>query len=144
VHFVTGGAFNGKATWVKEFYQINEQKQCCWLSGYRDAQWEKIEERFIGDLVVLEGIEQWLKTISKEDGTELGREKWRKALGSWLLWEKEGRHLVIIGTDISKGIVPIEAADRVWRDLTGWAYQDVAKDSTRVDVIWYGIHTRLK
>lgn len=58
--------------------------------------------------------------------------------------EKPSRKLVIIGTDISKGIVPLEKENRLWRDFTGWVYQDLVAKAERVDVIWYGINQIMK
>ena len=52
--------------------------------------------------------------------------------------------VILIGTDITKGIVPIEAENRVWRDVTGRVYQDTVSICNRVDLIWYGINKRLK
>ena len=52
--------------------------------------------------------------------------------------------IIVIGTDITKGIVPIEKENRVWRDLTGRVFQDTASICERVDLIWYGISKRLK
>lgn len=51
---------------------------------------------------------------------------------------------MLIGSDISKGIVPMAAEDRWWRDTTGWVYQDLVSAAERVDVIWYGISQKLK
>ena len=64
----------------------------------------------------------------------------------WLEWEKQNsqRKVILIGCDISKGIVPMSAKDRKWRDITGWVYQDVVEAAERVDVIWYGIVQKLK
>ena len=58
--------------------------------------------------------------------------------------EIQGRMVILIGSDITKGIVPIEAENRVWRDVTGRVYQDTVSICNRVDLIWYGINKRLK
>lgn len=56
----------------------------------------------------------------------------------------EDRKLYLIGTDVGKGIVPIDEHLRTYRDVVGWCYQDVAKLAERVDIIWYGINTTIK
>ena len=82
--------------------------------------------------------------------TELDAEgvlgKWHALLEKWLMWERaeQGRMVILIGSDITKGIVPSEAENRVWRDVTGRVFQDTASICERVDLIWYGINKRLK
>ncbi|WP_394172482.1 hypothetical protein [Guptibacillus hwajinpoensis] len=51
---------------------------------------------------------------------------------------------MIIGTDITQGILPFEREEQDWRELTGWAYQDLTDAADRVDVIWYGLNQQLK
>ncbi|MCA0170398.1 MULTISPECIES: bifunctional adenosylcobinamide kinase/adenosylcobinamide-phosphate guanylyltransferase [Bacillaceae] len=144
MHFVTGGAYNGKSKWVKNFYGLTEDH--CWKSAYDQTKIPLNVSRFYGDVVVLEGVEQWLKGLTVESGLEECRAIWQSLLGIWRTWESERheRTVVIIGTDITKGIVPMEKEERDWRDLTGWAYQDLAAVADRVDVIWYGLNQQLK
>ena len=54
------------------------------------------------------------------------------------------RKLVVIGSDITKGIVPVEKENRLWRDVTGWAYQDLAAQADKIDIIWYGCNQTIK
>mgnify|MGYP001157836396 CR=1 FL=1 len=67
-------------------------------------------------------------------------------LDKWLTWEKseKSRRLYLIGTDIGKGIVPVDANLRRYRDLVGKCYQIVAQKAERVDLIWYGLNETLK
>lgn len=141
MHFVTGGAFNGKRAWVKKRYQ-----EAHWISAYNHdpmpADFQKIDE----NLIVLEGIEIWLRELTKQYDAKECRERWNQFLNYWLTWEnlKGPRKVVIIGTDITKGIVPMEKENRLWRDVTGWAYQDLAEMAEKVDLIWYGINQTIK
>ncbi|WP_339164824.1 bifunctional adenosylcobinamide kinase/adenosylcobinamide-phosphate guanylyltransferase [Siminovitchia sp. FSL W7-1587] len=139
MHFVTGGAFNGKAEWVRSFYKLHKESSFNWFSAYReDALPNDLPESRI---VVLEGVEQWILQMGSAFTQDTGR-KWIEA---WLDWERSGeRTIVLIGTDISKGIVPMEREVREWRDLTGWFYQDAVKCCDRFDSIWYGVAKRLK
>ncbi|KON85708.1 hypothetical protein AF332_01930 [Sporosarcina globispora] len=141
MHFVTGGAFNGKSRWVKEFYQLDGTPHK-WISAYHDEPAAELDH----SLIILEGIEMMIREWAQ--AIELGeiRDKWREMLAKWLEWEKEdnNRKIVLIGSDISKGIVPMEAADRKWRDASGWAFQDAAAAADRVDLIWYGISQKIK
>lgn len=132
MHFVTGGAYNGKRRWVRDRYP-----EAKWVSAYNGS---PILVELDDSVVVLEGLEQWVK------GSSYTREEWKRQLEKWLTWENEtpSRQVVLIGSDISKGIVPMEKEDRDWRDMTGWVYQDVTAVSRQVDLIWYGINQTIK
>ncbi|MGG1574750.1 bifunctional adenosylcobinamide kinase/adenosylcobinamide-phosphate guanylyltransferase [Fictibacillus sp. NRS-1165] len=142
MHFVTGGSFHGKAKWVQEHYSASRVAEG-WFNGYEDASWETRD--FTTSLVVLEGLEQLVKKVVEENVSG-GRAALRGKLKHWLDWEasEPDRRLVLIGTDIGKGIVPLEKENRLWRDVTGWFYQDVVMAAERADVIWYGLPQALK
>lgn len=146
MHFVVGGAFNGKAKWVKQHY---EQSKLDWRSAYHPS-FQK--ERFADvstftDCTVLEGVEQYVNAyLSLQQNADKLREMFNEQVKAWHHWENEleERNLIIIGNDLSKGIVPVNQEDRLWRDVTGWCYQDLTAQADRVDLIWYGIARRLK
>lgn len=97
-------------------------------------------------ILVLEGIEVWIRQVTKNIQADESRQEWQSLSQKWMKWESgnQQRKLVLIGSDISKGIVPMAAEDRLWRDITGWVYQDLVSAADRVDVIWYGINQKLK
>ena len=51
---------------------------------------------------------------------------------------------VIIGDEISNGVIPIEKFERKWRDETGIIYQFLASHADLVDRVWAGLAIRLK
>ncbi|MDQ6597401.1 hypothetical protein E2K98_06875 [Bacillus salipaludis] len=144
MHFVTGGAFNGKREWVRKTYPIQSIEQ--WKSAYQNDPFPFELEEHPEELLVLEGIETWVKALMKEYEPGKLREIWKACLNHWTSWEKaeKNRKLVVIGTDITKGIVPMEKENRLWRDLAGWANQDIAAVADKVDVIWYGLNQTIK
>ena len=144
MHFVTGGAFNGKSSWVREYYRIEET--ISWFSGRRGDELPGDLQFVEGLMVVIEGIEQWIKELLTNHNAEEVRELWGQYLQIWLQWEqvKQGRVVCLIGSDITKGIVPASAEEREWRDTAGRVFQDTAAACERVDLIWYGIGQRLK
>ncbi|WP_227936143.1 bifunctional adenosylcobinamide kinase/adenosylcobinamide-phosphate guanylyltransferase [Alkalihalobacillus deserti] len=79
-------------------------------------------------------------------GVEKPRESFQEWIETWIDWEchKKDRTLILIGTDIGKGVVPVEEEARRYRDLVGWCFQDMVKKAMRVDVIWYGLNEQLK
>ncbi|WP_394236617.1 bifunctional adenosylcobinamide kinase/adenosylcobinamide-phosphate guanylyltransferase [Niallia oryzisoli] len=145
MHFVTGGAFNGKSKWVKAYNQINEENSR-WMSAYGQGELPGSFDSVGKDMIILEGIELWVKELLNHLDESAVREKWQKLLQQWRLWEtsKPGRLVVLIGSDITKGIVPASLKERIWRDVTGRVFQDTAAASERVDLIWYGINQKLK
>lgn len=145
MHFITGGAYNGKSAWVRDFYHLdNETKSSHWISAYQDDELPKDFSIHGENRIILEGMEQWILKLIERDA--YSREIGNKLIQNWIDWEEShaDRKIVVIGVDISKGIVPIEKKNRLWRDLTGWFYQDLVKHCERVDLIWYGIPKKLK
>lgn len=144
MHFITGGAFNGKRKWVKNHYAANHH---LWLNAYNADPFSKWFYESTPDVVVVEGIEDWIyKQIDTTTLPDRQRQNIMRQIEPWLEWEKANsdRRLVIIGTDISKGIVPADKRERLWRDLTGWVYQALVVKAERADVIWYGVEQTLK
>jgi len=142
MHVVTGGAYHGKSSWVKRFYELDENTS--WISAYRqDPCPNKLHGK--SQLIVLEGVEEWIRQAIVT-GKTFNRQVGKEVINQWDMWTKErdDRQLVIIGTDISKGIVPIDANDRLWRDVTGWFFQDLVARCKRFDIVWYGISRRMK
>ncbi len=142
MHFVTGGAFNGKRARVKETYP-----DAVWLSAYRGDSFAKINPAdFRNFTIIFEGLEAWVKELIAEKDPDDIRALFRDFFSRWQAWEKADnrRKVVVIGTDIHKGIVPVEGELRAWRDITGWVYQDLVKKCEQVDLIWYGICQTIK
>ncbi|WP_026566970.1 bifunctional adenosylcobinamide kinase/adenosylcobinamide-phosphate guanylyltransferase [Bacillus sp. UNC41MFS5] len=144
MHFIIGGAFNGKRAWVKNTYSRFENKH--WVSAYDGHSLPINLIDFDQGVVILEGVEIWLKDLTVTFDADKCREIWANCLEEWNTWENTAEHrkLIVIGTDITKGIVPMEVENRRWRDVTGWAYQDIASKAEKVDVIWYGLNQTLK
>ena len=144
MHFVTGGAYNGKAKWVRQHYELDDTSSE-WISAYHD---QPLPFHFHENTVVLQGIEAWISRDAAEQDADAAaiRLKWREIIEQWQIWEaaKEHRRCILIGADITKGIVPIAVKHRIWRDATGWVFQDIVAASSRVDVIWYGVSQQLK
>lgn len=144
MHIIIGGAFNGKRNWVKEYYKNTEELE--WITDSM-KELEKILKEKEEGIIILPAIEIWTRYWLEEDysvneARELGRQ-WIDHLTNWESVSNK-RKVVLIATDFSKGIVPIEKVDRDWRDLTGWFYQDLIKSASRVDEVWYGIGRQLK
>ena len=145
MQFITGGAFNGKSQWVKAYNRLTEEN-CRWFSAYNHDQIPIELEQMTTNYIVLEGIEQWVKEWLQGSSGDKVQEKWHDLLRQLENWEgTDGkRSVILIGTDITKGIVPLKSEDREWRDVCGRVFQAAALSCERVDVIWYGLNKQLK
>ncbi|BCB03892.1 bifunctional adenosylcobinamide kinase/adenosylcobinamide-phosphate guanylyltransferase [Bacillus sp. KH172YL63] len=141
MYFVTGGSFNGKRKWVNDSF-LHNNPEYTWFSFF-DGDVETIETT--AATVVLEGLEYAIRSSLHLPAEDI-REKFKHRMSSLLQWEQDvqGRKVIWIGSEIGKGIVPVDAADRKWRDVTGWIYQDLADMAQEVWVVWYGIGTPIK
>ncbi|MFB5661620.1 bifunctional adenosylcobinamide kinase/adenosylcobinamide-phosphate guanylyltransferase [Alteribacillus sp. HJP-4] len=143
MHFITGGHFNGKAQWVKE---QQKYENAYWITFYnrnsKMAEPEKLQE----SCIVINGVEAGLYQHLNEHPSHTGQTFMDTIISYYLIWEKaeKNRSLIIIGTDITKGIVPAEPMQRRWRDETGWLYQSLLKKAEDADLIWFGINQPLK
>lgn len=54
------------------------------------------------------------------------------------------RDSVLIGDEISGGVIPIDKFERQWRDETGKLYKFLAREAETVDRIFAGLSMRLK
>jgi hypothetical protein len=144
MHFVTGGAYNGKRRWTETFYNIEHQAELLRLSAFENRDLGKLSRtNSFRTLTWIEGVEFYVKLLLEAGG---GPEEWRKWLTAWLGWERAGDDhcVVVMGSDMSKGIVPAVPFERKWRDEVGRFYQELVEESSRVDVIWYGIAKTIK
>ncbi|PLT35938.1 bifunctional adenosylcobinamide kinase/adenosylcobinamide-phosphate guanylyltransferase [Bacillus sp. V5-8f] len=146
MHFVTGGAYNGKSRWVREYYKAQEVDLDLWISAYESGSYHNDWHFPDSEAIVIEGMEQFIKKDCLHMDTTTCRSIWNSRLENWLEWEsvEPDRLLIIIGSDITRGIVPIGEEDRTWRDITGWVYQDLSLKADRVDLIWYGLNKQMK
>jgi adenosylcobinamide kinase / adenosylcobinamide-phosphate guanylyltransferase len=143
MHFVTGGAFNGKRKWVKQKYGEDVDWRSMYTANPDIASWGQCFSQ--STIVVLEGVEQYIKFAFVNNNPSFPRQTWCSFLDTWRKWESDDQRTVIwIGTDMMKGIVPIDPLERKWRDYTGWAYQELVQYCNTVSVIWYGLEQRLK
>lgn len=148
MHVVTGGAYNGKKKWVKTYYNLWKHSDVYWFSCYqshmKDLMHDITEEK---KFVVIEGMEHGLESVLKRNHNMTAFSFYQQYILPLVEWEKKQpkeRKLVIIGTDISKGIVPIDEEIRRVRDETGRLYQILTDYAEDVHIIWFGIATLIR
>lgn len=124
---VIGGACQGKTEWVQENFPeyksvspemlLKENREGKMLSGVCINRFHMI-------------LKQWIqKGRDYKEAVALLRQN-----PSWL----------IVSDEIGSGIVPMEKSDREWRECTGRALCDLAKDADEVYRMHCGIPTQIK
>lgn len=121
---VFGGAYNGKLEFIKRKYNIsNEDIFFC------------EDEHLKYDKKVICGLHIFTRAciINKINPLELLKSKFN------LLKDK-----IIICDEINSGIVPMERADREWREETGRLLQYLTQNSSDIYRIFFGLEEKLK
>ncbi|WP_391207437.1 bifunctional adenosylcobinamide kinase/adenosylcobinamide-phosphate guanylyltransferase [Psychrobacillus sp. L4] len=121
---IFGGAFNGKRAYVEHHVQGRSVQ---WMDAAEDTQTLLSDT----EMVVVFGVENLL---------EPQLNKW---LGQLEQWNKT-IEVMVIATEIGRGIVPMEASMRKLRDDVGRFYQQLFTKADRVTRIWYGIAQTIK
>ena len=124
MHVIFGGAFNGKRAYVESLVQGRSVQ---WL----DAETDTLVLSPQTEVLVVFGVENLLEPKC----TEL-----HEMLDVW----DEQAEVVIIATEIGRGIVPMEASRRKLRDDVGRFYQQLFTKAESVTRIWYGIAQTIK
>lgn len=144
MYFVTGGSFNGKSRWVKIHFNLKET-DTTWIPLFNGKRIQLDEINFSNSVIVMEGFEYGIRSTILNNDSEI-RKSFTILIQSLKQWEEEDsdRSVIWIGSEIGKGIVPMDKLSREWRDMTGWIYQDLAEMSQEVWLVWYGLATSLK
>jgi adenosyl cobinamide kinase/adenosyl cobinamide phosphate guanylyltransferase len=125
--FVFGGAYQGKLNWCRKNYKIREE-------DIFFCQKEKQAELDLGKKVI-SGIHFYIYSLLlKGKDPEKEMEELLPCL----------KDKIVIGDDISSGIVPMDQMDRAWRDHTGKVMQLLAKEADSVIRVFCGIGEVIK
>ena len=124
MHVIFGGAFNGKRAYVET------------LVHGKSVQWIDAGE----DVPVLLPVTEVLVVFGVENLLEPNLNKWIEQIEQW----DEQLEVLVIATEIGRGIVPMEASLRQLRDEVGRFYQQLFSKAERVTRIWYGISQTIK
>src|SRR5690625_3789051 len=138
MHLVIGGAYNGKANWVKEQYGFKDNQLITWISFYNGDFLKTNLSTYKTNYIVLQGLEKLvLYYMHHYELKDVEDCLTHLIHHTFLPFVKDGREhrLILIGTDITKGIVPVESTMRNWRDITGRFYQELVTYSNQVDLV---------
>ena len=125
---VFGGAYQGKLDYAKQNFNIRSVSDCADTAGVSGG-----EPDFSADAVC--GGEAFVRRCSDE-----GREAadfFRENRDRW-------EDCVLIITDVSQGIVPMDAGARAFREMNGRLMLYLAGEASRADRVFCGIGMRIK
>ncbi len=134
MHIIIGGAHNGKREFVRTMLKGREVE---WRDVAADSNSDSHSHSYNSDAIqtiVISGIEKWLAEtkLSEADAVD------------YVLEAVAGRDVIVILTDIGRGIVPMDAQQRKLRDACGRLYQRLMAEADEVTRIWYGLAKTLK
>lgn len=132
MHIFIGGAYNGKHEYVKRWLKEQEIDDVEWYVG-------QFPKSPTSQVVVVSKLEEAIKPFLENDEVSLAKQ----IVEQLQLLEKQ-HQVIIIATEMGRGIVPIEQHDRQLRDTLGRLYQQLFAVSDRVTRIWYGIAEDIK
>lgn len=132
MHVFIGGAYNGKYEYVRRWLKEQEIVDVEWFVG-------QLPKEPTSQTVVVSGLEEAIKPLLEKDEISLAIQITEQLQ----LLEKQHR-VIIIATEIGRGIVPIEPQDRKLRDALGRLYQQLFTVSDHVTRVWYGLAEEIK
>ncbi len=120
MHFIIGGAYQGKLAFAAERYQLTQ-----------------------ADIFHCDGpeIDFSRRCIS---GLEFFVRAHPGAVSYFMEHRMDWQDKVLICQDLSGGLVPMDAADRAWRQETGRLCQYLSREAEQVSRIFCGLEQRLK
>lgn len=92
--------------------------------------------------LVITGVFAWLEAALANTQNDLLRQQWQGDMTRLCQYADQlNAPLMIIATDVGRGVVPMQPEQRRLRDLNGWFSQDAAAQAEQV---WYVRHGLVK
>lgn len=95
--------------------------------------------------LVIIGVLEWLGALLERDDNDGLRQQWRSDMAT-LCQRAEALNaaLIIIASEVGRGIVPMQPEQRRLRDLNGWFTQDATTQASQVWYVRHGLVMALK
>ena len=145
---IFGGAYQGKLNYVKETYNVSDKETYTCLreedcetpeeclsaiSLVRSIKMRSSEEK--AEIKVINNLENFILACVRNN---------MEAVDYLKEHREEFKHMIMIVTDISQGIVPIDKELRAWREMTGRTMLYLAENAELVTRIFCGLPRRIK
>lgn len=133
MHLIFGGAYQGKRDYAKERYGLGDENIYTCIADGGNGSTAAAEIDFSGKAV--DCLEEFVLNcvccgIEAADYMRQHKEEWK--------------HSVIICTDISSGVVPVDKELRAWREMVGRTMMYLGKEAEEVTRIFCGIPQKIK
>jgi adenosyl cobinamide kinase/adenosyl cobinamide phosphate guanylyltransferase len=133
MHLIFGGAYQGKRDYAKERYGLKDEEISTCIADGRDGLPESAVIDFSGKAV--DRLEEFVLYcvrcgIEAADYLNQHSEEWK--------------HSIIICTDISSGVVPVDKELRAWREMVGRTMMYLGKEAEEVTRMFCGIPQKIK
>ena len=115
MHLILGGTYQGKLTWAVETFHLEEAALCDLSLGFIPGKRCYFH----------------LESLSRTSEAPISPE----------LFPADA---IVISREIGSGVVPIDAADRAWRERHGTLLQQLSRRSETVTRIFCGLPQKLK
>ncbi|MBR1865798.1 MAG: bifunctional adenosylcobinamide kinase/adenosylcobinamide-phosphate guanylyltransferase [Lachnospiraceae bacterium] len=125
MRLVIGGYAQGKLRYVLQKYDINKDR--VWDGELPDGETDTV--------VVIHHLHNWIKRRIADGGCP------EKEILQWIARYPDS---VIISDEIGNGIVPVEAAEREYRERTGRILVELAAKAEEVERVICGIGQKIK
>jgi len=123
---VIGGVFQGKKAYVKERFKLEDEQM---LNG------EKCQQEDIYSCKCIYHFHEWVRQRLKE---EFDFSTFPDIL------RRRNPDVIVVANELGCGIVPVNAFDREFREITGRLCTQIAADSRQVHRVVCGIGTVIK
>ena len=95
--------------------------------------------------LVINGVLDWLSADLETTDSGTLRQRWQGDIEQLCLRaETLSAALIIIATDVGRGIVPMQPTQRRLRDVNGWFTQDMTAHAERVWYVRHGLVMAIK
>ena len=148
---ITGGAWQGQEAFAEELYKKNDRQQKhgmnCWMADGLDASLDEMKQ---ADIVT--HLHLWIQRVIHEQcqNTEKKEELPEDEKIQKEIWHKlekileENPQIILTVQELGCGIVPVDAFDRKWREITGRVCCQLAAQAEEVYRMTCGIGTKIK
>ena len=132
MHIFIGGAYNGKHEYVRNWLKEQDLFDVEWYIG-------QLPQNSTSGTIVVSGLERVIKPLLEQDERKLATQ-----ITEQLQSLDKKYRVIVIATEMGRGIVPIDQQDRQLRDTCGRLYQQLFSVSEHVTRIWYGLAEKIK
>lgn len=145
MHLVIGGAYQGKKEYVKKKYSIKESD--IWQGGFpiAEGEWRCIDglHKIIRDMMINQMNDDFEEQRILNDAQRI--ENYVNCIANYLLnMAMHTPDLIFICDEVGNGIVPMEKAERDYRECVGRVLCVLAEEADTVERVHCGIPQTIK